>query len=508
MKGQTPVSPVEKIQRGDFADQLDIAGLLLQEMKFPTRRHRDAVDAIMGANGGRPGEFKRTHVWMARRCQYTGNHPETFWRREIEVIEAFRDKTGYQPFRIERGGGIEHEVTTYEDFLTPAVNWLMNAAREAKRAKQFKGYSAAVYGLLPDALKMIPRVPTETEQGEGSLPMDDALYIQRSCNHSLNSFEHALERVSENGGDVDTFAESMFHRYQKRVEDFKRKRQQAGGLTNLSPLEDENPQKVEENPDMLAAALDYARDGKPVFPVRPDKTPYTRNGFKDATTDEATIREWWRKWPDAGIGVPTGEASGWLVIDSDPRHGGDASLCELVEKYGELPPTKETETGGGGHHIVFQYPEGSGIRNSTGKLGEGLDVRAEGGYIVVAPSLHASGRRYRWRNDLPPAPAPDWLLKLLTEDRAASTTLPGSKPRSQATGRAAIGEVIAEGSRNSSLFKIGSSMRGAGAEHGKILAELLDINARRCSPPLPASEVEKIARSAANYAANRVAAGV
>lgn len=259
---------------------------------------------------------------------------------------------------------------------------------------------------------------------------------------------------------------------------------------------------------MPTAALGYAARGIPVFPVRQNKAPYTPRGFKDATCDGATIREWWRKWPDAGIGVPTGVASGWLVLDSDPRHGGDVSLCQLIEEHGDLPDTLEAETGGGGHHIVFEYPELAALGNSRGRLPEGLDVRGEGGYIVAAPSLHASGGRYRWRNDLRPVPVPLWLLTLLTEARPSVATLPDAETRSQAKSGAGIGPVIAEGSRNDALFRIGTSMRGKGAELPEIEAELLDINARRCSPPLPESEVLKTARSAAGYAANRVAVGV
>lgn len=171
---------------------------------------------------------------------------------------------------------------------------------------------------------------------------------------------------------------------------------------------------------MLAAALEYVDyDDVPLFPVKRDKSPCTPNGFKDATRDASIIRLWARKWPEASIGVPTGDASGWLALDIDPRHGGDVSLTTLIEQYGALPPTMEARTGGGGRHIIFSYPPGSNIRNSAGRLGEGIDVRGEGGYIIVAPSVHASGRPYEWLNNLEPAGPPEWLTKLLTGGETA-----------------------------------------------------------------------------------------
>jgi Bifunctional DNA primase/polymerase, N-terminal/Primase C terminal 1 (PriCT-1) len=324
-------------------------------------------------------------------------------------------------------------------------------------------------------------------------------------NQGINFALKACDRAAEVGVDDIAVARMAAERLLRYASDRHNTRGGGEGVQVCTPSE-EIPSNTEEKPDMLAAALDYLAKGLPVFPVK-GKVPLTPHGFKDATIDEATIRSWWRKWPEAGIAVPTGVASGWLVLDSDPRHGGDASLCELIEQHGDIPDTLEAETGGGGHHIIFDFPELAEIGNARGSLPEGLDVRGEGGYIVVAPSLHASGRRYRWRNALSLAPVPEWLLKLLTEDKGMSSPS-GSKSRPQADSRAAIGAVIAEGKRNEALFKIGCSMRGKGAELAEIEAELSDINARRCSPPLPESEVSKIARSASSYQANRAAVGV
>lgn len=163
---------------------------------------------------------------------------------------------------------------------------------------------------------------------------------------------------------------------------------------------------------MLAAALDYAARGLPVFPlIAGDKKPLTEHGLKDASTDAAQIRQWWRKWRNANIGIPTGNASRWLAIDIDTKNG--ATYDDLAA-LGKLPPTMTAQTPSGGLHLVFRCPRDVEIRNSASKLLPGVDVRGEGGYICAAPSRTPAGQ-YEWVNDLEPAPLAHWLLKLLTE---------------------------------------------------------------------------------------------
>jgi bifunctional DNA primase/polymerase-like protein len=126
------------------------------------------------------------------------------------------------------------------------------------------------------------------------------------------------------------------------------------------------------------AALAYSRRGLTVFPCEPGgKKPLTYNGFYDATTDPRRIRTWWRRWPDANIGIPTGERSGLLVLDVDLDAGGSESLARLEQVNGPLPKTAKARTGGGGVHVFFRYPTGETVRNSAGRLGPGLDVRGK-----------------------------------------------------------------------------------------------------------------------------------
>jgi putative DNA primase/helicase len=236
--------------------------------------------------------------------------------------------------------------------------------------------------------------------------------------------------------------------------------------------------------DMLASALEFASRGWPVFPIRAlGKTPLTARGFKDATTDPTAIRVWWAKWPLANIGVATGSASVVAVdIDGDE---GENSLVALTAQYGPLPQTLESRTGRGRH--LFFVVSGSTIRNDTGrKLGRGIDVRGAGGYVVVPPSVHESGKPYEWIRSVPPAPLPDWLLKKL------SATL---RVKNNNDGHA----LIAAGQRNNTLASLAGTMRRRGMSRAAILAALLEHNREFCDAPLPEQEVQGIADSVCRY---------
>ena len=253
----------------------------------------------------------------------------------------------------------------------------------------------------------------------------------------------------------------------------------------------------------LEAALEYAKGGWVIFPLHgingqgqctcgraecrnPGKHPRTEHGLKDATSQEETIRSWWSRWLDAGIGLATGVESGVFAIDVDPRHGWDKTLADLDCKYGKLPLTRESRTGGGGRHLVFRISEGEIIRNSAGKLGPGLDVRGEGGYVVLAPSLPCSGNRYEWLNDADPALPPNWVIVLLASGDGSQRADTPDQP-------------IPEGKRNSHLTSLAGSMRRRGMSTEAIEAALLEENRRRCEPPLPENEVRKIAASMERY---------
>lgn len=180
--------------------------------------------------------------------------------------------------------------------------------------------------------------------------------------------------------------------------------------------------------DPLAHALFYAELGWRVIPIPPGgKRPELERWQDIATTDRSLIADWFRRWPGHGIGLATGHLSGVFALDVDPGHGGDDTLATLEAQHGKLPDTVEAITGGGGRHLLFRWPElaeGQDLRNSAGRLGLGLDIRGEGGQIVVAPSVHPdTGRRYEWEASSRPgeqaiAEAPAWLLALLVQQVA------------------------------------------------------------------------------------------
>jgi hypothetical protein len=283
---------------------------------------------------------------------------------------------------------------------------------------------------------------------------------------------------------------------------------------------------TEENKGFLAslleAALAYAKSGWLVIPNHtPDaegrcscrkpgckstgKHPRTLNGVKGATRDEATIRRWWGMWPDANVGIATGLASGIVVLDVDPRHGGDVSVSALIEEHEEWPHTLEADTGGGGKHIVFQHP-GIAFKNSASDLGEGLDIKTDGGQFIVAPSTHARGGVYKWTQLTKPAPMPEWTLAELTKERPRKyTTGQGSGPLNIT----ADGPPILDGNRNDKLFKICCALRGRGAGPEQLVTAVHEINKARCKDkwgreplPLDDDEVEGIVESAMRYEPN------
>ena len=222
----------------------------------------------------------------------------------------------------------------------------------------------------------------------------------------------------------------------------------------------------------------------------PGKHPHTSHGLQDATKDPEQIRTWWKRWPDANIGVPTGAVSGFDVLDIDPRHGGNESLEELEREHGKLPETVEAITGGGGRHILFKHK--GGVRNSAGRL-PGLDVRGEGGYIIVAPSTHASGQAYAWELSSRPdeVELAEWPDRSLDALKISDSNLCSPAPP--------VGDRIIKGQRNEVLTSLAGTMRRREMSEYEIVAALLVANERRCDPPLPDEEVQRIAASVMRY---------
>lgn len=205
------------------------------------------------------------------------------------------------------------------------------------------------------------------------------------------------------------------------------------------------------DPDPLAHALQYAANGWPVVPIhapaprRPNgctcstegctqigKHPRTAHGLYDGSADEAVVRKLWRQYPRSNVGIRTGAISGLVVLDVDGQHDGYASIAALEALHGPLPPTLTAATGSGGRHYFFSHPGFPVQNDASGKVGRGVDVRGEGGYVVAAPSLHHSGGTYRWEAAAPIAALPEGWLALLPRPkdptlRVVPPTAPGDE---------------------------------------------------------------------------------
>jgi Bifunctional DNA primase/polymerase, N-terminal/Primase C terminal 1 (PriCT-1) len=243
-------------------------------------------------------------------------------------------------------------------------------------------------------------------------------------------------------------------------------------------------------PPMIGTALALAARGMHVFPCRPRaKMPATDHGFLDATTETDTIRQWWRSEPAYNVAIATGTVSKVFAVDVD---GLDAEfeLRKLETEHGELPPTVEAITARG-RHLYFRTPE-LPVRNSTGKIAPGIDVRGDGGYTLCPPSIHPSGKAYAWSVDSASAfaSAPDWLLARITERRPGLPT-----PPSEWRELVAIG--VAEGRRDCTVTKITGYLLRRYVDPIFVLELMKIFNMARCTPPLPEEDVERIVNSIA-----------
>lgn len=231
----------------------------------------------------------------------------------------------------------------------------------------------------------------------------------------------------------------------------------------------------------IDAASVYIRRGWPVFPCHqpvpgacgcscghlscssPGKHPRVSGGLNAATVDGVQITAWWSRWPRANIGLRTGAASGLVVIDVDPDHGGNDTMERLLAAHGALPPGRSVRTGSGGRHLYFRHPGGL-VRNDAGRrLGPGVDIRGDGGYVIAPPSRHRSGRQYVVASHGGNIPElPEWLLEALQPPAPARrpSVEPVIEVRAAAWARAALdGELdrldhAVEGTRNETLNRV------------------------------------------------------
>jgi hypothetical protein len=241
---------------------------------------------------------------------------------------------------------------------------------------------------------------------------------------------------------------------------------------------------------MLHTALHLAERDCAVFPLQPaSKTPLAgSHGCLDATTDVIQIQAWWAENPNYNLGIACGAISGIFVVDVD---GAETELARLEAQHGELPPTVEVITARG-RHLYFKYPE-TPVSNTAGKIAEGIDTRSDGGYVLAPPSMHPSGRRYRWSVDSANsiAAAPAWLIELVAAPKNGNGATPASE------WRALVANGVAEGQRNTAAAKLAGHLLRRFVDPVVTLDLVQGWNLTKCSPPLPAEEIHQIVDSIA-----------
>jgi hypothetical protein len=243
--------------------------------------------------------------------------------------------------------------------------------------------------------------------------------------------------------------------------------------------------------DTAEIAKRYLARGWSVVPLRKrDKRPLISWEYlQNERPTEHDVAEWFRRWPDANVGIVTGEISNLIVLDIDPKHGGDATLERLERRFTPLSPTMEAVTGSGGRHLYFAHPGGL-TRNRAG-LAQGIDLRGDGGYVVAPPSVHPSGQPYEWvpgrgPDEITLAPLPRWLIVPIRGPRIG---------RSLSDWRRLVREGIAEGQRNSTIASLTGHLLWHGVDPDVALELLLAWNRMRCRPPLDDAEVAQVVAS-------------
>jgi hypothetical protein len=242
----------------------------------------------------------------------------------------------------------------------------------------------------------------------------------------------------------------------------------------------------------LKNALKRAERGIPTFPVR-GKQPLTPHGFKDASTDPSKVTAMFNAAPNAtGVGIPTGGFSGLVVADKD----GDSEEARRI--WDSLPPTLEVATGrpsGLGRHRYYRVPKGTKVKSRD--LAEGLELKADGCYVVAAGSTHPSGNRYEFCKRLQIAELPAHLLEPHVNNAnnrsGSSNNVTTSSPFED------DGGPIYEGLRNRTVFFMALALKDFGASREEALQTLLTQNEARCVPALDEQEVQTIVKSAFRY---------
>jgi hypothetical protein len=248
---------------------------------------------------------------------------------------------------------------------------------------------------------------------------------------------------------------------------------------------------------LYIAALEFQEKGWPIFPCQPrGKTPACARGCLDATTDIDRINGWWGQFRDLNIGLATGEPSGLYVVDVD-GNAGRQTLGNLEDRHGPLPPTLSVITGrdGRGEHFYFRLGAHK-VRNSAGLMGPGIDIRGSGGYVLLPPSVHPSGRVYHRSVDSADdvATAPDWLHQIV-DDKQNGERGPNGK-QTLDYWNALFESDVAEGEgRHEAVIKVAGKLHHCGLQDQFTLFHATSwFNQLYCKPPIDQWDVYRAAR--------------
>lgn len=236
----------------------------------------------------------------------------------------------------------------------------------------------------------------------------------------------------------------------------------------------------DKNKDLLNAALKYLSRNWSIIPISPSSKKPCLESWLEYQKRLPTIKEvtdWWTKWPWANIGLVTGKLSGVSVIDVDPRHGGTSD---------NLTDTIKSRTGGGGFHHFYLY--NPSVHSQNG-VKDGIDLKSDGGYVILPPSVHASGNQYIWIT--PPfvnefQEMPQWIIDLQGTNKN-STNLDW---------KSILGQT--EGARDINLYRAACSLLARGIPSKMVYQFLLFINST-FQPPLATKEVNQKFESAVNF---------
>ena len=242
----------------------------------------------------------------------------------------------------------------------------------------------------------------------------------------------------------------------------------------------------------LDAALMHLRAGKPVFIVdRATKKPLVAwKDYQDRLPTEREVKIWWTQYPDANMGMATGHLAGVVVIDCD----SEAATNRFIDEHPEAKDTLQVQTGRG-RHFYFEFEEG--IRNDAGTLlGAGIDIRGEGGFVILPPSIHSNGKAYQWFNKNKPIPLPTGLKEVLvSRNRTGGPGVMVAETRHERFNTAQALAGVPEGQRDETLFKLARKLRNANIPRD-MAERLIQEAAQNCQPPFPGSvALEKVDRA-------------